>query len=86
MPQTMFITRSVLSVNFALNSEIIVEIDKNHRTEAEAKPPTKNKSVPAGKVALKAPSIMLPSIIAWGLNQVTAQAVVITLIIGTLTS
>ena len=60
----MLITRSVLFVNLALNNEMIVEMDKNHNTEAEAKPPTKNKSVPAGRVALKAPSIMLPSMIA----------------------
>ena len=67
---------------FALNSEIISEIPENHSTDALAKPPTKKKSVPSGRVALNAPSIIEPSIRAWGLNQVTTQAVVMTLAMG----
>lgn len=70
-PHTTFITRSVLGVNLALNSDMTVEIVRNQITEAEAKPPTKKRSVPSGRVALKAPSIMLPSMRACGLNQVT---------------
>ena len=58
----MLIMRRVLLLNLALNSEMIVEIDRNHSTEADANPPTKKKSVPAGNVALKAPSIIVPSI------------------------
>lgn len=61
-PHTIFIIRRALSVNFALNSDMTVETDKNHKNEAEANPPTKRKSVPAGRVALNAPSIILPSI------------------------
>ncbi len=61
-PHTIFMILSVLLVNFALNSEITVDMERNHSTEAEAKPPTNKKSVPAGSVALKAPSIILPSI------------------------
>ena len=66
----------------ALNSEMIVEIPRNHITDALAKPPTKKKSVPSGRVALNAPSIIEPSMRACGLNHVTTQAVVITLTIG----
>ena len=82
----MLMTRRVLSVIFALNSEISVEIPRNHITDALAKPPTKKKSVPSGRVALNAPSIIDPSIKAWGLNQVTTQAVVTTFAIGIFTS
>ena len=63
-----------------------MEIDRNQMMDAEANPPTKNRSVPAGSVALKAPSIMLPSMRACGLNHVTTQAVVTTLAIGIFTS
>lgn len=61
-PHMMFIIRRVLSVNLALNSDITVDTVKNHNIDADAKPPTKRKSVPAGRVALNAPSIILPSI------------------------
>lgn len=77
-PQTKLMMRSVRSVIFALNKEIIVEIPRNHITDALANPPTKKKSIPAGRVALKAPSIIEPSIKACGLNHVTTQAVVAT--------
>ena len=63
-PQITLITLSVLSVNLALKSEIIVVIPRNQSTDADANPPTKKKSVPAGRVALKAPSIIDPSISA----------------------
>lgn len=78
----MLIMRKTLSVIFALKIDITVEMPKNHITEAEAKPPTKKASVPAGSVVLKAPSIMEPSINACGLNQVTTHAEVITFRIG----
>ena len=81
-PQTTLIMRMVLSVIFALKSEIRVEMPKNHISDAEANPVTKKRSVPSGSVALNAPSIMEPSMIACGLNQVTTQAVVMTLRIG----
>ena len=61
IPQTILIMRSTLSVILALNKDIRVDIPKNHITEALAKPPTKKKSVPSGRVALNAPSIMEPS-------------------------
>ncbi len=64
MPQMMLIMRKVFGVNLALKSDMTVEIVKNHIIDAEAKPPTKKKSVPSGKVALKAPSIILPSMSA----------------------
>lgn len=69
-------------MNLALNSEMIVEMLRNQSTEALANPATKNRSVPSGRVALKAPSIMEPSMSACGLNHVTTHAVVITLPIG----
>ena len=73
-PQILLITVSTFSLNRAPSREITVVTPKNHSTEAEAKPPMKNPSVPAGSPARKAPSIMVPSISAWGLNQVITQA------------
>ena len=61
-PQTTLMIRKVLSVIFALKSDITVEIPKNHTTDADANPETKNISVPFGSAALNAPSIMEPSI------------------------
>ena len=81
-PQTILIMRRALSLNFALKSETIVATDVNQITDALAKPPANRKSVPAGSVALNAPSIIEPSIKACGLNQVTTQAVVMTFAIG----
>lgn len=81
-PQIMLIIRSALSLNLVLNNETMVATEVNQITEALAKPPAKKKSVPAGSVALKAPSIIEPSIRACGLNQVTTHAVVITFAIG----
>ena len=59
---------------------------KNHSTDALAKPQMKNTSLPAGRLARNAPSIMVPSMMACGLNHVTTQAVEITFQMGTFTS
>ena len=56
----------------------------NHRQDALTTPDKKLRDAPAGKTARKAPSIMVPSIIAWGLNQVTTQAVEMVLGIDTI--
>ena len=61
-------------LNLLLNTEISREMDTNHRQEAEATPQMKGRDWEPGRVTRKAPSIMVPSMSAWGLNQVTMQA------------
>ena len=50
-PQTILMTRSTLSLNFALKSVISVVMPENHRMDAEAAPITKGSSNPAGSEA-----------------------------------
>ena len=57
-------TVRILSLNLAENREMRAEIPRNHVTLALAKPPMKKASVPAGRLARKAPSIMVPSMMA----------------------
>ena len=63
-----------------------MEIPVNHRTEALAKPKMKDRSPPSGRVARKAPSIMVPSMMAWGFIQVTTKAEVKSFQTGIFTS
>ena len=70
----MLMTRSTLSLNFALKSEMSVVTPKNQRTEAEPAPSTNGTSSPAGKEAWNAPKSIVPSMSACGLNQVTTHA------------
>lgn len=59
---------------------------RNHRAEALPKPQINGRSPPSGRLARKAPSIMVPSMRAWGLIQVTTKAEEISFQRGTLTS
>lgn len=59
---------------------------RNHRAEALPKPQINGRSPPSGRLARKAPSIMVPSIRAWGLIQVTTKAEETSFQMGTLTS
>ena len=56
------------------NAEIRRVSPMNQRNEADTTPKIKGKDWEAGRVTWKAPSIMVPSMIAWGLNQVTTKA------------
>ena len=85
-PQMMFIILSTLLLNLLLKIESSVVIPRNQQNDAVATPLMNLSPSAAGSVALKAPSIMVPSMMAWGLNQVTTQAVEMTFNIGTLTS
>ena len=84
-PHTTFITLRTLSVNLAENSDSMVEIPKNQQQDAQATPIMNFVDWSAGRVAWNAPSIMEPSMRAWGLNQVTTQAVEMTFSMGTST-
>ena len=61
-------------LNLSLNMEISRVTPVNHRQEARATPEIKGMDWEPGRVTWKAPSIMVPSMMAWGLNQVTTQA------------
>ena len=54
--------------------------------DAEPKPQINGTSPPAGSVARNAPSIIVPSMMAWGFSQVTTKAVVMSFHTGTFTS
>ena len=73
-------------MNLLPSSDTTVDRVKNHRIEALPKPKMKGRSPPAGRVARKAPSIMVPSIRAWGFIQVTTKAVVNSFQMGIFTS
>ena len=59
---------------------------RNQITEAEPKPQMKNRSPPLVRVARKAPSIMVPSMMAWGFSHVTTKAEPASFQMGTFTS
>ena len=82
----MFIILSTFSVILLLKHIINIVIPINHIHDAKATPDINFIPSPDGREALNAPNIILPSIIAWGLNHVTAQAVVKTFIKGISTS
>ena len=67
--------RSTLALKRSLNNEMVIDKPVNQMQEALATPKMKAVDWVGGKLALKAPSIIVPSIIACGLNQVTTQAV-----------
>ena len=67
--------RSTLVLKRSLNNEMVIDKPVNQMQEAVATPKMKAVDWVGGKLALKAPSIIVPSIIACGLNQVTTQAV-----------
>ena len=75
IPHTILIVRSTLVLKRSLNNEMVIDKPVNQMQEAVATPKMKAVDWVGGKLALKAPSIIVPSIIAWGLNQVTTQAV-----------
>ena len=64
----------------------MVERVRNQITDALPKPKIKGRSPPVGRLARKAPSIMVPSMMACGLNHVTTKAVVNSFHTGTFTS
>lgn len=74
-PHTTLIVRSTLALKRLLKVEMVIAKPVNHRKEAVATPQMKAVDWVGGRLALKAPSIIVPSIIAWGLNHVTTQAV-----------
>ena len=82
----MFIILSTFSVILLLKHVINIVIPINHIQEAKATPDINFIPSPGGREALNAPNIILPSIIACGLNYVTTQAVVTTFIKGIFTS
>ena len=61
-------------VKRVLKVEIIRVTAVNQRKDAAVTPVMKGADSAGGRAARKAPSIMVPSIMAWGLNQVTTQA------------
>lgn len=73
-PQTKLITRNTLALNRLLKIEIIKVNPVNHKQDAAATPEINGVDCDAVSVTWNAPSIIVPSIIAWGLNQVTTQA------------
>ena len=75
MPHIILIARKTLALKRSLNNEMVIAKPVNQMQEALATPKMKAVDWVGGKLALKAPSIIVPSIIAWGLNQVTTQAV-----------
>ena len=75
IPHTILMARSTLVLKRLLNNEMVIDKPVNQMQEAVATPKMKAVDWVGGKLALKAPSIIVPSIIACGLNQVTTQAV-----------
>ena len=75
-PHTLLMMFSTFSLNLAPSSDTMVESARNQITDALPKPQIKGRSPPAGRLARKAPSIMVPSMMACGLNHVTTKAVV----------
>ena len=73
-PHTILIHRITFALNLLLTSEIRNVSPMNQENEAHATPVINGVSCPAANVTWKAPSIMVPSMIACGLNQVTTQA------------
>lgn len=80
----MFIILRSLGLKRRLDMEMMRVRPANHRHEAEATPIMKRAPFEAGRAAWKAPSIIVPSMRAWGLNHVTTQAEQIVLFIDVL--
>ena len=85
-PQTLLMMFSTFSLNLLPSRETTVDSVRNQITEAEPKPQMKNRSPPLVRVARKAPSIMVPSMMAWGFSQVTTKAEPASFQMGTFTS
>ena len=73
-PHTILIHRITFALNLLLISEIKDVRPMNQEKDAHATPVINGVSCPAANVTWKAPSIIVPSMIACGLNQVTTQA------------
>src|SRR6056297_933424 len=71
----MLIVLITFSFNLLFKSKVIEEIEINHRKEAVQKPKMKYRAVLGGSEAWKPPKSKEPSIIAWGLSQVTTKQV-----------
>jgi len=68
------IQRKTFASNLLLKTEIKNVNPVNQMQEAETTPVIKGTDCSAGRVTRKAPSIIVPSMIACGLNHVTTQA------------
>ena len=77
---------STFSLNLLPSRDTRVETVKNQITEAEPKPQIKGRSPPGARVARNAPSIMVPSMMAWGFSHVTTKAEAASFQMGTFTS
>ena len=78
MPQTMLMTRRILSLNRAEKKEIRMVIPRNHTKEAVEEPRISWVLTAPGLPARNPPKSRVPSMRAWGLNQVTTQALAAT--------
>lgn len=74
MPQTTLIIRRTFALNLLLKIEITKVNPVNHKQDAAATPEINGVDCDAVSVTRNAPSIIVPSMTAWGLNQVTTQA------------